>query len=114
MHRHAVKSGCICLFSLNDAIGHEEKGTGPALIITKHEQSSLITVVPFTSRMDAIRFPYTCKIKPSKTNGWEKESVAMIFQLKSISDQGCIKCFGILEEYYIQIINKNTQQFLNL
>ncbi|MGH7201301.1 MAG: type II toxin-antitoxin system PemK/MazF family toxin [Planctomycetaceae bacterium] len=40
-----------------------------------------VLVIPLTSRMTALRFPGTCRIDPSSSNGLTLPSVALVFQV---------------------------------
>ena len=58
--------------------GHEQTGKRPVIILADTE-SNIAIIIPFTSNIQALRFPYTIEIEPSKGNGLTSKSVALIF-----------------------------------
>ena len=41
-------------------------------------------VIPLTSNIQALRFPHTIEIKPSKKNNLDSISVGLIFQIRAL------------------------------
>ncbi|MFW9866508.1 MAG: type II toxin-antitoxin system PemK/MazF family toxin [Candidatus Thorarchaeota archaeon] len=68
-----------------DSQGHEQTGDRPCLIIKEFENSDLVLVIPFTGEEAALHLPYTVKIEKNDVNGLTHDSVALVFQMKSIS-----------------------------
>ena len=68
-----------------DSQGHEQRGERPCLIIKEFQTGDLILIIPFTGELAAERFPYTTKIERNNTNGLNYDSIALVFQMKSIS-----------------------------
>ncbi len=68
-----------------DTQSHEQKGLRPCLIIKEFKTGYMVLVIPFTGELGAERFPYTTKIEKSKENGLDRDSIALVFQMKSIS-----------------------------
>jgi len=68
-----------------DSQGHEQKGERPCLIIKEFQTGDMVLIIPFTGELTAERFPYTTKIERSKENGLHSDSIALVFQMKSIS-----------------------------
>lgn len=104
----------IWLVSLDDTIGHEEVGSRPAIVISTHDQTKLCTIVPFTKHAEASRFPYTHQIERSRQNGLSCDSVAMIFQIRSLAFERFTRKLGILEETHFQQILILLKKHLNL
>lgn len=79
--------GEIAFFDLPFQGGHEQGGKRPAVIVSVEPSQShnLLMVVPFTSQMEANRFPNTFTIQPTALNGLRSPSVALVFQLRAIS-----------------------------
>ncbi len=109
-----IKKGEIYLVALNDAIGHEQDKTRPAIVISKHERTELIVVIPLTSTPSAKDFRYTLQIKKSSTNELSKDSVALIFQIRAIYISRFLNKIGIAEDKYIESIKIDLMNFLNL
>jgi mRNA interferase MazF len=77
--------GDVLLVGLPETDRREEKGNRPAIAIqTDVANSPMLMVVPITSSLGALRFPFTVKIEPSNLNGLTLSSVAMIFQMRAI------------------------------
>ncbi len=68
-----------------EIIGHEQGENRPCLVIKSLQPVQLATIVPMTGKMHASRFPYTTLVMNTSENGLESPSIAMVFQLKSIS-----------------------------
>ncbi len=54
-------------------------------------------IVPVTSTLAALRFPFTVRIEPSSANGLTLPTVAMVFQLRAIDRKRIIGKIGELE-----------------
>lgn len=58
------------LVSLPDSDKREEKGNRPAIAVqTDVAVSPMLMIVPVTSSLGALRFPFTVRIEPSALNG---------------------------------------------
>jgi len=100
--------------SLRDATGHEQAGRRPAIVLALHQQSNLVMVVPLTSSLAASRFPYTYTISRSTQNGLRRNSIAMIFQLRSLSLGRFRRKMGDLEQNHFDRIKNLVKGYLNL
>lgn len=66
--------------------GREQSGRRPSLVVHTDaliDVSPVIMVVPFSSQLEALRFPACVRIESSKLNGLTSPSVAMGFQLRA-------------------------------
>ena len=81
--------------------GREQAGRRLAIIIQNDGYAGSIPtvlVIPLSSAIAALRFPGTAPIKADKTSGLRTDSVALVFQLRSI-DRGRIKeKIGVVSE----------------
>jgi len=68
-----------------DSQGHEQRGERPCLIIKEFQTGDMVLIIPFTGELGAQRFPYTTKIEKNNLNGLDTDSIALVFQMKSIS-----------------------------
>ncbi len=93
--------------------GHEQFGTRPALVLARPIKEIAI-IIPFTSNLLALRFPYTLKVEPSKTNGLKTVSILLIFQIRAIDSRRLIKKIGELENEYMQSIKEQLIRMLSL
>jgi mRNA interferase MazF len=97
--------GDVLLVGLPDSDKREEKGNRPAIAVqTDVAVSPMLMIVPVTSSLGALRFPFTVRIEPSALNGLTLLSVAMVFQMRAIDRKRIIRKIGELEpEYLVQI-----------
>jgi len=109
-----INTGSLYFVNLNDATGHEQSKTRPAVAISKHLETGLVAIIPFTSQINAERFPYIIKIKKSTNNGLTIDSIGLIFQIRSIHVKRFINLIGILEDKYMCNIKKELSLFLNI
>ncbi|MBP0020526.1 MAG: type II toxin-antitoxin system PemK/MazF family toxin [Cyanobacteria bacterium SBLK] len=72
--------GDVLLVSLPESDRREETGNRPAIAVQAAIPTSpMLMVVPLTSSMKALRFPFSVQIEPSDRNGLTVTSVAMVF-----------------------------------
>jgi len=82
------------------ASGHAQTGERPAIILQASTfNASLPTtlIVPLTSKLAASRFGGTLVIQPDPQNGLTMPSVALVFQMRAIDQQNCIRQLGTLD-----------------
>ena len=77
-----MKGGDIWLVALSDAKGHEQQGIHPAIVVGG--ANGLTVMVPLTSSMGSARFSHTYIISPSPHNGFDEDSVALVFQIVAL------------------------------
>lgn len=105
--------GDLYLVSLPASEQREEKGTRPAIAVqTDRVSSPMLMVVPVTSSLGAMRFPFTVRIEPSKVNGLTFPSVAMVFQLRAIDRKRLIRKIGQLEAEYLSQVDVEIWKML--
>ena len=81
-----------------------------------HELTSLPTslVLPLTSQLEALRFPFTFRIDPSKGNGLSMPSVLLLFQMQVIDKRRVAQVIGKLEAEHAEQMNAVLRQMLTL
>ena len=79
-----MNKGEIWFIEIPPLNGHEQAGTRPAVIFSTSSTANTVIIIPFTTNVQALRFPFTLVIEPSKENGLTDESVALIFQIRVI------------------------------
>ncbi|MHA1733482.1 MAG: type II toxin-antitoxin system PemK/MazF family toxin [Promethearchaeota archaeon] len=99
---------------LSGNIGHEEGKRRPALVISGLKAVGLRTIIPLTGQLNADRFPYTLRISKTKLNGLTKDSVAMIFQLRSCSEKRFVKKIGTLSPKIFDQIKVLVKKYFGL
>ena len=108
-----MDKGEIWVVNLSSGRGNEQSGSRPCLILA-NTKTNLVTIVPLTSNLEALRFPYTLEIKSSEKNGLESDSIALIFQLQAIDKRRIVKKIGVVEKYYIEEISKKLRSMLQI
>ena len=76
--------------------GHEQEGERPCLIIRAFEDSKMILIVPFTGVLGASRFPYIHIVRRDKINILPSDSVALVYQMRSVMKSRLIRQIGRL------------------
>jgi mRNA interferase MazF len=54
-------------------------------------------IVPLTSKLAASRFDGTLVIQPDQQNGLTAPSVALVFQMRTVDQQNCLKRIATLD-----------------
>jgi mRNA interferase MazF len=105
--------GDIILVGLPESDKREEKGNRPAIAVqTDVATSPMLMIVPVTSSLSALCFPFTVRIEPSQQNGLTKPSVAMVFQLRAIDRKRIIQKIGELELQYLAQVDAEIWRML--
>jgi len=97
--------------------GHEQVGRRPAIVVqTDVTDASLPTtmIVPLTSKLSAMRFPYTFRVDPSPQNGLTRPSVLLVFQLRAIDRKRLGVNIGCLEQHYMEQLESEIRHLLGL
>ncbi|MDR2854822.1 MAG: type II toxin-antitoxin system PemK/MazF family toxin [Methanomicrobiales archaeon] len=108
------KDGDIWQIDLTDSRGHEQGNERPAIFIRCSKNLGLHTVVPLTSKKNIFRYSHTHEIGKSNTCGLEKDSVAMIFQLLTISSDRLIRKRGCVSNGDFAIVKALIVDYLKL
>lgn len=112
-----MKQGEIWLVSLDPTLGAEIKKTRPALIVNDNALGKLPLkiIVPFTDWKDQYSMaPWMVKIIPDKENKLTKESSADCFQIRSVSEDRCVKKIGQVDNNIMNKIRKALLIVLNI
>jgi len=108
-----MKKGDIYFVDLSSSFGHEQYGFRPAVLISE-SVAGLVVVVPLTKNLEALRFPYTLSIIDSSLNNLEQNSVALIFQIKSVDKNRLRRKIGVLSSSDIKKIDSQIKKMLRL
>lgn len=84
------------------------------MILLTDTKANIVIVVPFTTNVQALRFPHTIEVKPSKINGLDSISVALVFQVRALDKKRLKKQIGTLEEVTLKEISSFLKKMLNL
>jgi mRNA interferase MazF len=105
--------GEIWLVELPSANGHEQSGMRPVILLADTE-AKISIVIPCTSNVQALRFPHTLEIEPSKDNGLTKVSIALVFQIRAIDRKRLKKRIGHLEKVKLEEIDSFLRKLIML
>ncbi len=92
-------------------------GRRPAVLLLTEEAARgnpVVTVVPVTGTVEAIRFQFTFQIAPSPANGLTAPSVALVFQVMAIDRTAIARRRGHLEDEYIAQLEATLRQMFGL
>ncbi len=98
----------------SDIVGHEEGKTRPCLIIVNNQKVGMTTIIPLTGNLNANRFPHTYTLKKSSKNGLTTDSIALIFQIRSLSYERFITYKGEIDKQDLTRILEILKQYLKL
>ncbi len=108
-----MKKGDIYLFNLSDGIGHEQSGDRPGILVSSLV-NNMFMVVPLTTNLDSLRFSHTLSIIPNKKNNLKTESVALVFQLKSLDKSRAVHHLGRIDLSNDKSLNQILKDLLSL
>ncbi|MFW9970465.1 MAG: type II toxin-antitoxin system PemK/MazF family toxin [Candidatus Odinarchaeota archaeon] len=100
--------------SSTDSVGHETKKKRPCIIIVNNPQIHMTTVIPLTSNLNAINIPDTYLIRKNSKNGLKQDSIALIFQLRSLSYNRYENQTGIISDTDLKYIKNLIKNYFNL
>jgi len=107
--------GEIWKVDLVDTTGHEQEGIRPALVIAVDNQAHLCTIIPMTRTLRYLElFSNTYRIIRSQQNGLGSDSVALIFQVRSLDFRRFIGLWGNLEANTFSRIKILLRQYLDI
>jgi mRNA interferase MazF len=92
-------------------------GRRPAVLVTDTGASRgnpMAMVVPMTTKLAAMRFPFTLRIEPSVQNGLSAPSIALVFQLCAADRTHIDSVLGHLEDPLLEKLDEMMRQMLKL
>lgn len=92
---------------------YEQLGTRPATILAETE-ANISLAIPLTSNIQALRFPHTLEIKPTKRNGLATLSIALIFRMRAIDKKRVKNKIGELEDSIVKEVDKSIKTLLKI
>ncbi|MCJ7513790.1 MAG: type II toxin-antitoxin system PemK/MazF family toxin [Anaerolineales bacterium] len=92
----------------------ELAGPHPALVVSTKDNSAnpMVMVVPFTSKSNALRFPYTLMVTPSAENGLTVQSVLLVLQLRAVGRARLKSKMGSLEAAFLREADRLIREML--
>lgn len=91
--------------------GHEQAGNRPVVILADTE-ANISVIIPFTSNLQSLLFPFTVEVKPSSLNGLSTTSVALAFQIRAVDKKRIKKKIGVLEERVMKELDGMIKKLL--
>ncbi len=108
-----MKKGEIWQVVIPATNGHEQSGIRPVVVLSEVEVN-IVSIVPITSNLQALRYPRTITLSPTDKNGLTKNSVALVFQLRAIDKKRLKKKIGELETGLLDKVDNMIKDMLNL
>jgi len=108
-----MKKGDIFLVDLSSGFGHEQRGFRPAILVSSFI-AGMVVVIPLTTKFESLRFPYTLSIIASSVNSLEQNSVALVFQIKSIDKNRLRKKVGFISASDLKKIDLQMRKMLGI
>ena len=106
-----MKPGDVCVVDIPEFGTHEQSGMRPAIVIAQVTKT-IVTIIPCTGNKLALRFPYTCEIEPTKSNGLVSVSIALVFHIRAIDVAFLKKKIGELDKRTLIKIRKQARQLI--
>lgn len=105
-----MSKGEVWIVEIPGLDGHEQRGCRPAILMAD-TRMNVALIVPCTSNLEALRFPYTLHLNTSRKNG---PSVALVLQLRAIDKKRLTKKVGTLEKSLLNEIDRMLHSLLAL
>jgi len=94
------------------ASGHEQTGFRPAIILA--EIASFAVVIPLSTNLQTLKFPYTLEIMPSGKNKLKELSIALVFQIRAIDKKRIKNKIGDTESGLLIEIERMLRRLLQI
>jgi mRNA interferase MazF len=78
------------------------------------EKLPTVLVIPLTSKIKAIGFPFTLLIEPDRDNNLDVVSVALLFQLRAIDKKRLKNKLGNISLNKLKLIKKKISELMGL
>ncbi|MBI2122146.1 MAG: type II toxin-antitoxin system PemK/MazF family toxin [Candidatus Sungbacteria bacterium] len=108
-----MKKGEIWLVEIPGIDGHEQRGFRPAIFIAD-TKTGVAIIIPCTSNLQALRFPFTIRIESSRSNGLNELSVALVLQLRAIDKKRLLRKIGQLDNSVLKELDVVIRNLLDL
>jgi len=108
-----MTKGDVCIVNLVAGVGHEQYGQRPAILISD-TKTDIAVVIPLTTNLEALRFPFTLTIFPDNQNNLKQKSVALVFHVRAIDKSRITKIIGRIDTNLQKKIDKMIREMLGL
>ena len=106
-----MKPGDIWVVHIPELGTHEQSGIRPAVVIARVAKT-VATIIPCTFNQEALRFPYTYRIEPTKSNGLAVSSVALVFHMRALDITYLKKKIGTVDKKTFVEIRKQARKLI--
>lgn len=106
-----MKPGDVWIVHIPELGTHEQSGIRPAVVIARVTKT-IVTIIPCTSNMTALRFPYTHLIEQTKENGLTALSVALVFHMRALDVSYLKKKIGQIDRKTLTAIRVQARKLI--
>lgn len=106
-----MKPGDVWIVHIPELSTHEQNGTRPAVMVAQVTKT-IVTIIPCTSNMTALRFPYTCLVEQTKENGLTATSVALVFHMRALDASYLKKKIGRVDKKTFTAIRAQARRLI--
>lgn len=92
-----MKPGDVWIVHIPELGTHEQSGIRPVVVVAQVTKT-IVTIIPCTSNIRALRFSYTHLIEQTKENGLTIPSVALVFHMRAIDVSYLKKKIGQIDK----------------
>lgn len=103
----------IWLVDLSGSRGHEQKKKRPGIVWRDLDHVGMAIVIPCTTKTERTKLPHTHLLTTS-FDGFDEDSIALIFQITTIDKKRLIKKIGKLKDEDIQSISSILRNMLKV
>ena len=90
---------------------HEQSGERPAIIIARVAKT-IATIIPCTSNLEALRFPFTHRLEPTKHNGLTQSTIALVFHMRALDVSFIDRKIGKLDAASLAAVRKQARRLI--
>ena len=106
-----MKPGDVWVVDIPELGTHEQSGIRPAVVIAQVTKT-IVTIIPCTSNMIALRFPYTHLVEQTKENGLATQSVALVFHMRALDASYLKKKIGQVDKKTLAAIRTQARRLI--
>ncbi len=106
-----MKPGDVWIVHIPELGTHEQSGVRPAVVVARVTRT-IVTVIPCTSNMTALRFPFTHLVEQTKGNGLTAPSVALVFHMRALDASYLKKKIGQVDKKTLTAIRTQARRLI--
>lgn len=113
-----IKAGEIWWVDLSitstDSVGHEQAKKRPCITIVNNPNIEMTTLIPLTSNLKTSKLPDTYFLSRSSQNGLKNDSIALIFQIRSLSYERYQDKAGVISKKDLENVRNLIRNYFGL